>query len=480
MNDNMLEAVGRILRDLRDEFQKDVGSLQLRQSDQANHLAEAIDQIQTELNEARDSLVSTVESSVQKLRDEFEAWKDLPDDFLQRIEQAKKQAETQFEKVYDEILGLTERLVGASDAIELQGTALDQVELSLRLALEDVGNQITEVRELPRVDPKDLTVVSGCIQQLETAITDAKATIGEGINKVEHDLRASFEEQLETVDGRVDHVRESLRALAEELPDILKDKLATYIRENQEQCTGYLEEKLNASHLALANAMLKKWAVVGPWAQGGPPYAKSSIVKHRNGLWQASEDTSDEPGVESPWVLLVDGVERVSDGDGEHAEVHYCSGRVDMISLPRWAPRFLKTWGQDTEYAKDDSVVYDRHRWIAVKDNPSGPPNKSDDWVVFAMQGARGRKGEQGPEGGIGPSLDRESLVEDVLRAVEARKRSMTWWRGAWKFGEDYESGQAVSSKGALWYCLKDNDGTVNPGQPGSTVWELMLMVRDA
>lgn len=370
--------------------------------------------------------------------------------------------------------GLIKAFGDATAELEIRLTEdLTSRETNLNDEISQISQTLTEFAQQVR---DDFDAVNATAVEAPTAIEEMKTTMLEAIVKSSSDLEARLTRELaikeNSLSGEVSSVSAALNEFMEQ---VSLDFAAA-----EAQMVAEFGTMVADAHTELAKTMMHTWASIDEWTRGAAAYAKFAIVRHNNGLWQAGEVTKDEPGPDTPWVLLVDGVVRILTGPSQPGESKLAfersSGIVDEIAIPTWRPKFLKTWDKEHNYDLDDSVLYDRHRWIAVKDLPSGPPNKSDDWALYAMQGSRGRKGEPGPEGDIGPTIDLDVVADVVEARLETgQPQPGDWWSGSWEYGRAYLAGKAVRHNQGLWFCLRDNDGTTPPGKAGSTLWELML-----
>jgi hypothetical protein len=101
------------------------------------------------------------------------------------------------------------------------------------------------------------------------------------------------------------------------------------------------------------------------------------LFSHKGATWQATKDTSREPGHHGDWALIA--------AAGEDART----------------PEVRGTYDPTTKYNALDIVALNGGSFVARKNDPGTCPG--DDWQMVARQGQRGVAGEKGDRGEKGP-----------------------------------------------------------------------------
>lgn len=220
-------------------------------------------------------------------------------------------------------------------------------------------------------------------------------------------------------------------------------------------------------------------------------FRSTELITHKGGVWQALVDTESEPDIDSEkWALVSNGISDiyVESLDDFKNRVFIEDSTGESVSFDVNLPtlNFKKTWDGKETYKKYDSVIENRCRWLAVKDNPQGKPSVSDDWLLYSMggqQGRRGLPGEKGDKGDKGEPGESVSLAL-VLDSIREREELDTdgipirRWRGLWSYNKSYELGDVVSFDNSVALCLEAADGSTPPNKIGNQKWTYLLQLE--
>jgi len=133
----------------------------------------------------------------------------------------------------------------------------------------------------------------------------------------------------------------------------------------------------------------------------GLVYWGNTLVTHRGGLWQALNNTDQEPGEGTDWRLIANGLADISGFVDENDPrlltlAHRLAGGSTInleVRLP--LPLHRGTFEAGTAYEAGDEVAWNRSTWRAVRSTTSEPP--SADWQLVAKAGERGKRGAGAP-----------------------------------------------------------------------------------
>jgi hypothetical protein len=130
----------------------------------------------------------------------------------------------------------------------------------------------------------------------------------------------------------------------------------------------------------------------------GLAYWGNTLVAHRGGLWQAINNTGEEPGTGNDWRLLANGVSDISgyvdEDDPRLLTIGHqmSSGATVNLEVRLPLPLHKGRYEPGTEYQQGDEVAWSGSTWRAATATKTEPP--SADWRLVAKAGERGRRGE--------------------------------------------------------------------------------------
>ncbi len=216
-----------------------------------------------------------------------------------------------------------------------------------------------------------------------------------------------------------------------------------------------------------------------PWLRGGKGYQAGATVAHNGGSWWSTCKTREEPGAGSDWVLYssiprVKGTRPVPDNRALVEMVLEHADRSEMTAqLPLPLPNFLGTWEEGVEYRHLDCVIINNSRFLAVVDHPRGKPGDGNtDYVLFAMHGPRGRKGES-IKGDPPPVADvaiafadyaeRQGLFPNLTHIMD------------WDYGKRYSPMSAVRRPGGLYLRTGSDIPSTIPPEDNPSEWHCIV-----
>ena len=161
------------------------------------------------------------------------------------------------------------------------------------------------------------------------------------------------------------------------------------------------QEKFEAEIRARLEAKLVQQQQLGTIHNfvAGLAYFGNTLVCHCGGLWQALNNTGEEPGKGNDWRLIANGVRDISGFVDENDPrlltfCHLMSGGETVnleVRLP--LPLHKGRFEAGTEYQQADEVAWIGSTWRAIRATRTEPP--SADWLLVAMKGERGRRGSE-------------------------------------------------------------------------------------
>ncbi len=190
-----------------------------------------------------------------------------------------------------------------------------------------------------------------------------------------------------SVSGADDRAREFWDAVE---PMILQVRKEMHDRQDK------FEAEIRAK-LAERAAQMAQIGTIHNWVDG-LAYWGNTLVTHRGGLWQAINNTGQEPGLGGDWRLIADGLNDISGYMAEEDPrlltlVHEMSGgSIVNLELRLPLPLHKGRYEPGTEYQQGDEVAWSGSTWRAAGTTKTEPP--SPDWRLVAKAGERGRRGE--------------------------------------------------------------------------------------
>jgi hypothetical protein len=187
-------------------------------------------------------------------------------------------------------------------------------------------------------------------------------------------------------------------ALAREVFDAVEPMLLR-LRQEQQEFHRSLERLVNA--IVDARVATKLAEIARPYQ---PPttfavdriYPAGRLATYRGGLWQALDDTGQEPGTGADWRLLANGIADISgflDEDDPRLmtfAVNMSSGDTVNLAASLPIPVHRGPWQAEATYQPADEVFHNGSSWRARRETKSAPPG--DDWLLVASRGERGKK----------------------------------------------------------------------------------------
>lgn len=444
-------------------------------------LERSIAAVRSDLREATEELteVKTLGGKVESLLGRSEQNKKL-DEALDRLSEADRTRLKQVDDLDSRVNDLVRRLTGEVEAAQSRHSTLgakidDKADIEQMEAVAALLEESTEqIREALTATEENAEVIGASLRTHEE-------TTRKRLEHVEQSFAERYEDVLsklsgvreQVIDGLGSQLKEIIEARAKLSDQMLVDQARSFIDRLSQDIKG---ERGATGYLSRSQAWVKDYE-----------FSELSLVTHKSGLWQALRNTSDAPftGAGSDWICLAAGVEEVTfeniEGDAAalKAVIRDSKGGTytSMVQMP--TPRFLKTWEKEREgeYRFYDSVVEDGHRWLAVKDNPKGPPSKSKDWALFGMRGPRGVKGPQGPEGAVGPMPPMNKVLDawfDWL-SQNGDGTPLINYRGGWEYGATFSRGDVINMMNGLFVAVEDHVANRSPLDVGQNEWVLMV-----
>jgi hypothetical protein len=167
-----------------------------------------------------------------------------------------------------------------------------------------------------------------------------------------------------------DRADRAIEAATARLTVLFGDELKAQDRAFQAQLAG-LEARLKGS--------AGKLPVAKAWSDGSVTY-EGEIVTYGGAAWQAVRDTAQAPGG-ADWLALAKGGR-----DGANGRSIVFRGAYDMRE----------------SYTATDMVAHEGQSFMAARDNPTGLPGDSADWLLIAARGVKGERGLRGSRGDKG------------------------------------------------------------------------------
>ena len=127
--------------------------------------------------------------------------------------------------------------------------------------------------------------------------------------------------------------------------------------------------------------------------KAGIIYLAGSLVTHSSGLWQALDNTGEEPGQSGVCRLLANGVNDLSgfidEADPRLLTIRQRFASGDTINLEIRLPFAIHRgkWSAATSYQQGDEVTFNGSTWRAVREASTCPPGP--DWLLVAQSAKR-------------------------------------------------------------------------------------------
>jgi len=144
-------------------------------------------------------------------------------------------------------------------------------------------------------------------------------------------------------------------------------------------------------------------------------YQRGTYATHRGGLWRSLRKTdplSTKSAEEAGWAIVVDGVDSVkflqTDDRNFDLITNRSSGAVEKLAVRFDVPLYRQVYKGGDRYEKSDMVTYAGSVWMALADDPNGPPDMvPTDWRLIVKRGRDGKDGKDGLRGEKGAPGDR-------------------------------------------------------------------------
>jgi hypothetical protein len=168
-------------------------------------------------------------------------------------------------------------------------------------------------------------------------------------------------------------------------------QLRQEFRERQEK----FEREVRAQ-LAERIAQAAQFGIVHSFV-AGLAYFANTLVTHRCGLWQALNNTGEEPGEGADWRLIAGGIADISGFIDEcdprllTLAHQMSSGATVNLELRLPLPLHRGKFVAGEIYQPGDEVTWTGSTWRAAKETSAEPP--CPDWLLVAQRGERGRRG---------------------------------------------------------------------------------------
>jgi hypothetical protein len=187
--------------------------------------------------------------------------------------------------------------------------------------------------------------------------------------------------------------------LAKEVLDAIEPMLLRIRREQAERRAKFEKALPGLIRKIVEEALTEALAVPArlPLAhsfKAGIIYLAGSLVTHSAGLWQALDNTGDEPGTTGVWRLLANGINDLSgimtEEDPRLLTIRQRFASGDTINLEIRLPLAIHRgkWDATTPYQQGDEVTHNGSTWRAVRDATGACP-PGPDWLLVAQSAKR-------------------------------------------------------------------------------------------
>ena len=387
---------------------------------------------------------------------------------------------------FDELRDLNNEISILVERMDHQRDALVKIDARLDDGMARISQDLAKKKDVEALQDL-LEETAHSTNESITATQEALLRTQETVQEHDEQRQRALEALRDTFADRQQQLRDKITALRtgifDDLGQELREFLAERAKDSDRMLVGQAEQIIGklAENIKGERGPPGQVSRVQVWV-ADYEFRELALVHHCSGLWQAVRDTMEEPGGDtSDWQLIASGIETMTLTVDELAPGSYrlatwdSAGRQHETAFRVPLPTFHKTWEPDRRYKYYDSVMEDGHRWLAVTDEPSGPPSRSDDWVLFGMRGGRGARGAKGDPGPIGPAPAMDEVLDAYNeRLFEAKGTPVSSFRGSWRYGSDYMPGDMVRGDGAVALCREAHRAETPPTTTGAQ-WEILF-----
>jgi len=397
----------------------------------------------------------------------------MDDKLLQQVGHFIGQTRAEVLTLTDDKLEKAVELV-RSDIIDKHGVVIDYVkELNDKLA-DDMGDTLNgaTTESIDRVEAVKDEVLALTKNDINEAINFVRVEVdGKQQCLVEQFEKAGSELANELSDklhgATVEHV-EQLALMTEQIKaqEIFEAQLTRRIAEIKDGEEGAQGEQGNDGADGLDRPLLEPVELVAQ-----KDYPKSTIGTHDGGLWIATKQTVGSPADDpQAWHCMLNAMTTMSIDLMEDRKfklsVRMSSGEVidDTFDIPY--PDHKGIW-EEGSYVKGDIVTKGHSMWLAQEDTEDQPPGNGWQQILTAPRGRDGKSitGPQGKPGRNGSDAQLpDGFLEELVSIASENKAfedgreaayPVTSFRGYFKAGEAYRSGDLLDFAGGLWLCIR-------------------------
>jgi len=397
----------------------------------------------------------------------------MDDKLLQQVGHFIGQTRAEVLNLTDDKLEKAVELV-RSDIIDKHGVVLDYVkELNNKLA-DDLGDTLkgATTESIDRVEAAKGEVLALTKNDINEAIDFVRVEVDgkqqclvSQFEKANSELADELSDKLHGV--TVEHV-EQLALMTEQIKaqEIFEAQLTRRIAEIKDGEEGAQGEQGNDGADGLDRPLLEPVELVAQ-----KDYPKSTIGTHDGGLWIATKQTVGSPADDpQAWHCMLNAMTTMSIDLMEDRKfklsVRMSSGEVidDTFDIPY--PDHKGIW-EEGSYVKGDIVTKGHSMWLAQEDTEDQPPGNGWQQILTAPRGRDGKSitGPQGKPGRNGSDAQLpDGFLEELVSIASENKAfedgreaayPVTSFRGYFKAGEAYRSGDLLDFAGGLWLCIR-------------------------
>ena len=469
----ILNAVGEVNKRLREEFSARLKEVEAgaAQHDDIEKVREGFQEVIGRIDSIEARVADAAESS--KLDGEImEQLLEATGKALSEELEAVKSGSTQTQATLE---GFTQRLDETFASLEALSAFKSATEGTLDGALIRV-NQVEE----------DAGETKAALDALGHDLASMRAKLQEQLKEMQQDdtLRTELDERIaetsKQASQEIDKLRDAVLAFepAYEEKRLEIDAFKTAVSEQMDT----LAQRVIGAHQKLKG-----------WLRGDPGYQETALVRWKGGVWQALQQTTEEPSVSEHWVLVLDGVTEVAseptgrpDGSAKQT-VHLASGRTFDYETPGVAFTKGGTYAKGESYTQNTVVVKDGCSWLALKDTAEAP-GSSDEWTLVGQRGARGKAGPKWTKEEtarlmlpIAEGLVESEVEKQLFPAISGALNAgdgipLLSFRGAWDQTVSYPRGHVITGGDAMFIASEAISAGIGPLQLGtSNPWVHML-----